>query len=76
VIGEKHYYAPSRVAVDGALRFMADVDNIVYLDCREHKDYELKRKPTSTCEACWKAWIHKRDYLRKQAEDSIRDIGR
>jgi hypothetical protein len=47
---------------------MADVDNIVYLDCRKHPDYQLKRKPTSSCEACWKAWLEKKSYLERKGE--------
>lgn len=27
--------------------------------CATHPKYEVKRKPTSECESCWKVWQHK-----------------
>lgn len=52
---------------------MMDVDNIVHHNCRDHPRYQLKRKPTGGCEACWDAWLRKQKYLRKLAEDQARD---
>lgn len=49
-----------------------DIDNIVHLTCSVHPGYQLKRKPTSSCEECWDAWLRKRRYLRERAEDQAR----
>ena len=29
--------------------------------CDKHKKYQAKKKPTSTCEKCWRIWITIKD---------------
>lgn len=47
-------------------------DNVIYLRCTRHPRYEAKRKPTSTCDVCWRVWLQKvdREDWRKAQRDN------
>lgn len=49
-----------------------DIDNIVHLTCRLHRDYQVNRKPSGDCEDCWDAWLRKRKYLKERGEEEAR----
>jgi hypothetical protein len=45
-------------ATDAAKKLIVKaIDGVM---CLNHKRYKAKRKPRSTCEACWRIWLDKR----------------
>lgn len=35
------------------------IDAVKQVICLDHKRYRVKRKPRSSCEACWRLWLNR-----------------